>query len=248
MMKISIITVCRNAQDTIEETIKSVLMQTYNDIDYIIIDGKSTDYTLHLLQKYQSKISTIVSEKDKGIYDAMNKGIEKAKGEIIHFLNSGDTLYNKNIISHIVQVFKNEERDIVYGDVVLIDPSSPNKKLLKCHKYADDAYLTSENVCHQGIFTKKQVFTKYGGFNTKYKLAADFDWFLRSLFKYKIDSYYTDKIIANFLLGGVSMSGNPRFLMGERKEILSSYFSRRRIILNILKMKFRNMNIYYRHI
>lgn len=244
-MKVSIITVCLNAQGTIEETVKSVISQTHKNIDYIVIDGQSTDNTINILRKNISKISTFISEKDKGIYDAMNKGIAHAKGDIIYFLNSGDILYDKTTISRIAQIFSNRNVDIVYGDIILKNPNNLNEKTLQCHRYADNAYLTCANICHQSIFTRKQVFTRYGGFNTKYSIASDFDWLLRSLLQNKIAYSYTNQIIANYLLGGVSMSDDNKYLMKERNIILSLHFNYLQIILNRLIMKFRSPEIYY---
>ena len=129
-MKVSIITVCYNSELTIEDTIKSVLSQTYDDIEYIIVDGNSTDSTLNIINKYKDQISTIVSEPDKGIYDAMNKGVELANGELIGIINSDDFYSDKNVIKNVVDTLKKDDSDALYADLVYVD----HKDIIDLHE------------------------------------------------------------------------------------------------------------------
>ena len=174
-MKITIITVCKNAQDTIEQTIKSVISQTYNNIEYLIIDGKSTDKTLDIVNKYKNKIDIIISDPDEGIYYAMNKGIEKSSGDIIYFLNSGDLLFNKTTISNVVKLFKKRNSDILYGDVLLYNKDGLEGPIVKQHKNVNRFYLARDGIYHQAMFVKRNLFKKYGNFNIRFKLQADYE-------------------------------------------------------------------------
>ena len=166
--KISIITVCYNAEDTIEATILSVIGQTYSNIEFLIIDGASSDNTLKILERYKDKVSLLVSAHDKGIYDAMNKGISYASGDFVFFLNSGDKFFDKDVVLSVVSQMS--ESDVVYyGDVFLV----PQR--LRFGGQYDKYKLAMGNICHQSIFYPKLVFKKYH-YDIKYKLYAD--WFL----------------------------------------------------------------------
>lgn len=223
-MKVSVITVCFNAQDTIEETIQSVLNQTYKDIEYIIVDGKSTDNTVSIIQRYREKISCFISEKDNGIYDAMNKGISLITGEIVFFLNSGDLFFNEKVIENIVNYFKANDVDLVYGDVVILDPVELLPRI-QVHQGIDRLYFFENNICHQGIFAKTEVFRKYGGFDTSFRITADYEWLLRVLFRYKVRSLYINQIVSVFALGGLSSDPiNFKTYLCERKKIKKNYY------------------------
>lgn len=230
-MKVSIITVCRNAQDTIEKTIKSVIDQDYKDIEYIIIDGKSTDKTLDVVNKYKDHIDIIISEQDGGIYYAMNKGIEKSNGDIIYFLNAGDLLFKKNTVLNIVNIFLIKKTNIVYGDVAFYNSDNPKKLILRRQNKVNNFFLTYGTVSHQSIFTKRNVFKKYGKFNTQFKLQADYEWILRLFIKNKISSYYTNQIITKYLRGGLSSNSEINGLK-ERLKILPLYFNIPQILFN----------------
>lgn len=240
-MKVTIITVCRNARDTIEKTIQSVLSQDYNNIEYIIIDGKSTDNTLEIINKYKSKITKTISESDKGIYDAMNKGIKISKGMIINFLNSGDYYYNNNTISYVVRKFEKVNTDIIYGDAILYDEYGNIKKI---HKNVDSISLARWAICHQAIFVKKSIFKKYGNFNIKYKINSDYEWLLRCIIKNKCKSLYVDKIIVNYLMGGLSETSLYKFY-SERIKISLSYHGVFGFIKNNIILKIRNRDDYF---
>lgn len=222
-MKVSVITVCKNAQDTIERTIKSVVSQDYKDIEYLIIDGKSTDKTLDIVKKYKDKIDIIVSEPDGGIYYAMNKGIEKSSGEIIYFLNSGDFLFNRCVVSDIANLFKENNPDLIYGDVLLYDRNNPERFTIKQHKNLSRLYLAYNEIYHQAMFVKKDLFEKYGKFNTRFKLLADYEWTLKVLVGNNATTSRINKMIVKYLLGGAS--SNCKETWKERFQILSLYFS-----------------------
>lgn len=208
--KISIITVCFNAQNVIETCIQSVLSQTYLSIEYIIVDGQSTDGTLSIIHKYKDRIAKIISEKDKGIYDAMNKGIQASTGDIVYFLNSDDRFYDDKVVEDAAEQFKRDENlGIVYGKVQgkNFPPNvkrSYDRSFLFEFKSKRDLLKTV--ICHQRVFSKKELFQKIGPFNTRYKIYADYDWFLRN-FNKGVKSKFFDRFVAYYDCQGLSFHG-----------------------------------------
>lgn len=245
-MKVTIITVCKNAQDTIEATVKSVLSQDYKNIEYIIIDGKSTDQTLKIIGKYKRKIGKLISQSDGGIYYAMNKGLKHATGDVVNFLNAGDIYVNKSVISEIVQTFHKHPVDIMYGDAILYDLNNPKDNIVKCHKYIDQISLARWSICHQAIFTNKTVFDKYGIFNIKYKINGDYEWLLRNIFINKISFYYTNQVVVKYLIGGISWLQSPIRFYYERITVATKYYGIIQFIIYNIIMKIRNKKKYFR--
>ncbi len=181
--KVSIITVCFNSEKTIRETIESVINQTYSNIEYVIIDGSSTDNTLNIINEYKNKISKIISEKDLGIYFAMNKGILHSTGDIIGFLNSDDIFSSNNIIEEILANFNMKNIDIVYGDLIYVKKEDPKTAIRYwlSSKYDKNSLLKGWMPAHPTFYVKKDLYNKYGSFNTKYKISADYDLMIRFL-------------------------------------------------------------------
>lgn len=208
--KFSIITVCYNAEKSIEKTIKSVLAQSFNDYEYIIIDGKSKDSTVSIAEKYsvlfQGRL-TILSEEDAGIYDAMNKGIQKAKGTYLIFINADDELC-EGVLAKVDEITRKNENyyDIIYGDSVNVyrTGSSVTEKIKKA---IDSITLRSLNkgmgVVHQSIFTHRRVFTDVGSFNLEYTIGADWDFIIRCVKKQK-SFYYINFPVSKFATDGIS--------------------------------------------
>jgi len=247
--KITIITVVYNAEKTIEQTIKSVIAQSYPDIEYIIIDGKSDDGTIDIINKYRSKISLFISEEDNGIYDAMNKGINHSSGEILFFLNADDYLVDNEVIGEIIEKYRNCNCDLLYG-YVNIEYLINNKPSFQ--KYAYE--FTLENLrkgCqppHQGLFIKKQVFTESGLFDLNFKSASDFEFYCRIIDK-NYSHVYIDKLISIFKYGGTSSNFFSDY---ESIKIINKYFGKyygmlyyfKRIIIRGLLYKFKLINVY----
>lgn len=235
-MKVSIITVCKNSEKTIERTIKSVLNQTYKNIEYIIIDGVSTDSTLDIISKYKDKIK-LVSERDRGIYDAMNKGIRMSKGDIIGIINSDDW-YEEDAVEKIVSKYdeSNGKYQVIYGGIKVWD----NDKLIKlCWNGSDN--IPQENLMHPAMFVTKELYKMLGGFSLKYKIASDYDLQLRYFNSGKVTFVPIYDMIADFTLGGVSSQRAKTAL--ECNEIKYKYGSittgtyiKRKIIFNIQKI------------
>lgn len=195
---ITIITVSYNAVKDIESTILSVLNQTYPNIEYIIIDGGSTDGTLDIIKKYQDRISYWVSEPDKGIYDAMNKGTLKAAGEWLNFMNAGDTFYDQNVLEKVFRNNNWEDTDVIYGDVYIKYKNTKKLRSTLPIKHLEKGMP----FCHQSTFIKTKLQKKIT-FDTHYKICADYNLFL-TLYKQKYHFKKIDIAIATFLYGGVS--------------------------------------------
>jgi glycosyltransferase involved in cell wall biosynthesis len=224
---VSIITVCLNSEKTIEQTIQSVINQTYPNIEYIIIDGKSTDGTLDIINKYKDKISILVSEKDKGIYNAMNKGLTQATGEVIYFLQSDDYLFNDSVIERVMDEFiKYPETQIIYGDLVV---AMKNRNYVASYKRITNYYyLYRRGISQQAIFANRAVFAKTGLFDERYNICADYDWFLKCLIKYNIKSKYIGEIITVFSgLGASSVYDTSK----ESEAIKNKYFTKKYFVI-----------------
>lgn len=199
-MKISIITVCFNAENTIRDTIESVLAQSYKDFEYLIIDGKSNDNTLKIINEYTNdKRIRLISEKDNGLYDAMNKGVRLSTGDVIATINSDDVLFDNNIFKTVVENF-DENTDIIYGDIIYCDESLNNTVRNYISGENDSDYWCP---AHPSMYVRRQIYDKLGAYNAEYKICADYDFMVRcnsngARFKY-IKTYF-----AKMRYGGAS--------------------------------------------
>jgi glycosyltransferase involved in cell wall biosynthesis len=205
-MKISIITVCYNSEKYIQTAIDSVLQQTYEDIEYIIVDGGSIDATLSIIKPYQHKISKFISEPDNGIYDAMNKGINLATGDIIGTLNSDDLYVDEQVLSQVNEIFQNSKSDSLFADLFYVDKEDTNKiiRKWKTKEFIPGSFKKGWHPPHPTFFVKRDVYNKYGLFDLRYKLAADFELMLRFLEKNKIKSVYLNQPLVKMRLGGAT--------------------------------------------
>ncbi len=207
-MKVSIVTVVWNNKETISHAINSVLSQTYKNIEYIIIDGASTDGTVEIIESYGDRISTFISEKDGGLYHAMNKGIELATGDIIGTLNSDDFYINPLCITKVVNEFRVRKIDALFADLVYVMPGN----LERVVRYYDSSNFTPSRFAYGWMpaqptfFVKKDIYKKYGMFRTDLRIAADFDLMVRFLYTYEIKYYYMKEVLVKMRVGGVSTS------------------------------------------
>lgn len=218
-MKVSIITVCLNSAKTIRKALQSVRQQAYHDIELIVIDGVSTDETLQIVSEFKDIVSLIVSEKDTGIYDAMNKGVALAKGEVVYFLNSDDELAGSNIIADVVTAFQAKANlEMVYGDIIV--SFAARDQYIK-HQHVEQHNVLHTGICHQAVFARKSLFEKIGGFNLAYKIYADFDWIIRA-FQANSAIQYLPRLTSIFHAGGASMS-NPNGNLQERLAVQHQY-------------------------
>ncbi len=197
--KVSIITIVYNGETTLESTIKSIAFQTYSNIEYIIVDGNSKDKTIDIIKKYDSIITKWISENDKGIYDAMNKGFQMATGDYVWFMNSGDEIYNASTLENIFSA--EADADIYYGDTIMIDNDGNtigNRRLTPPKHLTWKSFKKGMLVSHQSFIAKRNITELY---NTKYNYSADFEWCLQALKKSK-KTYNTGQILSKFLDGG----------------------------------------------
>ena len=205
-LKISIITVSFNSVQTIKDTIESIIAQDYDSIEYLIVDGGSKDGTVDVIEEYKDHIQYFSSESDNGIYDAMNKGIAAATGDIIGILNSDDFYPNIFVISNVAKSFKQSGCDAVYGDLVYVK-SNNVKRIIRYWKAGD--YNTSKirngwMLPHPTFFVKKEMYDRYGLYDTELKSAADYEMILKLLYKFNISVYYIPMILVNMRTGGES--------------------------------------------
>lgn len=204
-MKISIITVSYNSASTIEDTIKSVLAQNYSGLEYIIIDGGSKDGTMDIVNKYTNNIAKVISEKDSGIYDAMNKGIGLATGDVVGILNSDDFYKSNTVLKDVEHCFVQMNVDACYGDIEYIDRDDSTKvvRVWKAGEYKKDKLNSGWIPPHPSFFVKREMYTKYGLFNLNFRIAADYELMLRFLLK-GITLGYIAKVLVSMREGGFS--------------------------------------------
>lgn len=203
-LKLTVITTCKNESANIAETIESVASQTYNSYEYIVIDGGSVDETVNIIKSFKNNITQFVSEPDRGIWHAMNKGIALANGEYVYFLNAGDRLFDKDTLRSIF-IGNEITEDIIYGNIIDDYGSRQVRK-----SYADTIsirYLLSNMICHQSMFTRKGLFDKYGYFDERYTFLADYDLLWRCVIKHRVSYKHIAQTIAYYDMNG--LTANP---------------------------------------
>lgn len=222
-LKISIITVVYNNVSTLAEAIESVLMQTYSDIEYIIIDGNSTDGSVEVIKKYESRITRWISEPDKGLYDALNKGIAMATGDVIGILHSDDLFSNVNIISNIAHVFIEKECDIVYGDLEYVAKEDVNSvvRFWKSEPFKKKLLRRGWMPPHPTVFARQNCYKQMGFFDTTFTVAADYDLMLRFFRNYNIKCEYLPQVITKMRVGGKSNKSLKNIIRKSRDDYRS---------------------------
>lgn len=222
-MKVSVITVALNAAETIEKTIKSALNQDHNDLEYIVVDGGSTDGTLDIINKYKNNISKVISEPDNGIYDAMNKGFRSSSGTIIAALNGDDVYAGNSIVNRMVEFIERKDLDAAYGDLIYVDQRDTGhiKRFWKPGPYKKGAFCYGWVIPHPTFFCRKEIFEKYGYFNNEMQIAADFELMLRFIEKHRIKIDYLPEIIVKMRTGG--KANVLRGMIQGNKEIIKSF-------------------------
>lgn len=222
-MKVSIITVTLNAEKFLEDCIQSVIRQDYHDIEHIIIDGKSTDGTLAIIEKYKDHIAATISEQDYSMYDALNKGMAMATGDIIGALNSDDMLAATNVISEIVRTFEDKQVDAVYGDLVYVDPQNIKKisRIWMGLNYKRSRFKYGWMPAHPTFYFKKELLSVCGYYETHFFTAADYEFMARYLYHFKVSACYLPKLIILMRSGGVSNGNIFRRLRANRRDYLA---------------------------
>lgn len=221
-MKISIITVCFNSEQTINDTLNSVHEQKHVDVEHILVDGASKDGTLDIINRY-SNVSKLISEPDKGIYDAMNKGIKAASGDIIGTLNADDFYADSNVLQQVEMVFQDESVDACYADLVYVkeDDINHTARYWQSKDYQDGLFRSGWMPAHPTFFVRRSVYEKYGLFDQSYKIAADFELLFRFVEKNKIKTKYIHKVLVKMRLGGTT-NKNIDNVITQNKEIIKT--------------------------
>ena len=218
---LSIITICYNIKDEIERTCKSIVNQTWQDFEWIVVDGGSTDGTVDILKKYQKKMSVFISEPDKGIYNAMNKGIKLAKGKWLNFMNGGDCFATKDVLE---KVFKNKDyaADVLYGYLHLYRPNGAEEVRQYPDKITKE-YFYNSTIGHQASFVRHDLFDKYGMYNEGYRIVSDWEkWIVFAENKCKFE--HIKMIIADFWYDGIGSIMNEKHL-NEKRIVKNNHFS-----------------------
>ncbi len=223
-MKISIITVCFNSDATIRDTIHAVASQRNVELEHIIVDGGSNDKTVDFIQQHSNQICKWISECDQGIYDAMNKGIKMASGDIIGFLNADDVYTNDHVLEKVLLSFSDSSVDACYSDLVYVEQNDIGKvvRYWKACEYKEGLYLNGWCPPHPTFFVRRSVYEKYGEFDLNYKLAADFELMARFIVKFKIKTKYIPATLVKMRLGGETNKSIFNILV-QNYEILQAY-------------------------
>lgn len=216
-MKVSIITSCFNREATIGQAIESVLTQDYPDIEYIVVDGASKDNSLAIINHYKNKISKIISEPDKGMYEAINKGLRTATGDIIGLVHSDDFLYATDTISRMVAAFERTGADFVYGNGLFVNPEDTNKVIRNWMGGSYSKWKVKHGwlPLHPTCYIKKSCIDRLGMYNESYKIAADSDFLVRYLYEADLKVYYLNEYIVRMRMGGLSTDSKRRKMMWE---------------------------------
>jgi len=253
-MKISIISPTYNSSSTLSDTLESISNQSHKDIEHIIVDGLSSDNTLEIAKSYQKKHHIkIISEKDSGLYDAMNKGVSLASGEIIAILNSDDFYNSNQVLSDVNKIFESKpEIDAVYGDVVYLDRNNIERenRFWRAGKYSESKLNNGWIIPHPSLFIRKRVYDSLDKiFDTNLKLAADYELMLRLLKIKKIKLYYLEKTLVKMRDAGISSNSFKQRLLGWQELLLSwdlnklkrpHFFIFKRVILKVSQFLYKN--------
>lgn len=225
--KLSIITVCFNSEKTIESSLRSVIGQDYQTIEYIVIDGASTDSTMQIIEKYKAQIDVLISEKDNGIYEAMNKGIKNSTGDYIIFLNADDYyLHHTSILTAMEQINHKYDPtiDVYYGDVLMFNPSSGQGKIWQSGQI-NNFLLYRSSIAHPITIYGKASFEKAGMFDTSYRIVGDYEWLVRAYKKHGLKFKHIDYLFAQFNEGGISANENSNEqVAAERQQVINMYY------------------------
>ncbi len=237
-MKLSVITVCKNSEKTIEKAIISVVNQTYLNIEYIIVDGDSQDSTKEIIAKYSTFIKNFINEPDRCLWEAMNKGIRMATGDFIYFLNSDDYLIDEHVVKDVVNfIIEHPSCDFVYGDIQIRSISGDfNIQKSPLPEEILEGMVTGCIIPHSGSFTKRELFFKLGFFNESYKIGSDYEWVTKLMQDEKLKIFYYPRTIASFYGGGLSSNLRENlsemFAIQNNVEIYQSeYWLKKRIVM-----------------
>jgi glycosyltransferase involved in cell wall biosynthesis len=219
MLKISIITICFNNAKTIRRTIESVISQSYSGIEYIIVDGDSKDGTLDIIREYKDKISKFISEKDKNLYDAINKGMKMATGDIVGLIHAGDRLFNTEVIQKIANHFATNDIDIMYGNSLLVNDQDVPVRVNISPGYSRSLIRRGWMPSHQSIYVKRPLLEKIGYYNLDLHPSSDYEFFLRYFYFNKLKVKKLNEFILKFSMGGISTRNYVNNIRGQKQHV-----------------------------
>jgi len=208
-MKISIITVAYNAADTIADTLRSVANQTHHNIEHIVVDGASTDQTLTIIKNQGKHVARIISEPDEGIYDAMNKGVSVATGNIVGILNADDIYAHSNVLKNVAKIMQEKNLDALLGDVEFFHPENPERLIrrYRSERFSPNRIARGWMPAHPAMFLHKQIYDNFGLYKTDYQIAADFEYVARIFYGDQLNYYHVPEVLVHMNTGGVSTGG-----------------------------------------
>ena len=223
-MKCSIITATYNSSNTILDAVRSVQTQTYADVEHVIIDGASKDNTVQLIRSAYADSSNspvIVSEPDKGIYDALNKGIEKSTGEVIAFLHADDLYSDSRVVEKVMSCFEGNDIDSVYGDLTYVNKENTNKviRFWESGQYTIKKLKRGWMPPHPSFFVKRKIYERFGTFDTSFRIAADYDFMMRVLYKEKVSSFYLSEVLVKMRVGGESNRSLKNLIQKSKEDL-----------------------------
>lgn len=226
-MKITIITSTYNSEKTVKDTFDSILNQTYKDIELLVIDGKSKDKTLEIVRHYEKKFQgrlKYISESDKGIYDAMNKGIRMATGDVVGILNSDDLYMDNKVLEDIANAFIQSNVDGIYGNLIFVEENDTKKvvRTWKGSQYKPESFLNGWHPAHPTFYVRREVYEKYGVFDISFDVSADFELMLRFIEKHRISNLYLDRTLIRMRMGGESTGSIKKIITGN-KNVLRAF-------------------------
>ena len=210
LMKVSIITSCFNREATIGQAIESVLAQDYPDIEYIIVDGASSDGTMEVITRYGGKIARVISEPDNGMYEAVNKGIRVATGDVVGLLHSDDYFYDRHVVSRMVETLEREDADLAYGDGLYVNKDDTSQVVRDWRSGAYKRWKVRFGwlPLHPTVYVRRKAMEKWGGYDESYKIAADSDWLFRYLYESDLKVAYANLYVVVMRMGGLSTYGS----------------------------------------
>ncbi|UCH49823.1 MAG: glycosyltransferase [Betaproteobacteria bacterium] len=249
-MKLSVVTVCLNARDTIADAVESVHRQTYPNVEHIVVDGGSDDGTVEILQQYKHRIARLISERDEGLYFAMNKGIEAATGEYVGFLNSDDVYHSEYALQSVANAVADSRPDAVHSDLVYVDRHDPSRVIRYWHSkpYVKGMFEAGWHPAHPTLFVKTQLLRSVGGFDTRYRYHADFDLMVRLFVARKISSVYVPGVMVRMRAGGQSTRSLSNVYKGNREswEIARRFGVARTPLWMVRKLGYRVGQFFHR--
>ncbi len=218
-MKISVITVCYNSARTLERALQSVAKQDWRNVEHIVIDGGSSDGSVEILEAFRSRLAFLVSESDTGIYDAMNKGLAHASGEVICFLNADDQYATENVLTFVATKMQEHKADALMGDVGFFHENNPNRMVrrYRSSRFAPERLAWGWMPAHPALFIRNEVFRRVGGFNTSYRIAGDFEFVVRAFHGRNLNYIHLPEVLVHMQTGGASTGGLRSKIMLNRE-------------------------------